>query len=272
MKSMSSATSGPDSAMHHSKFPLLLKQILMVVIWLVLFHYLNFELDPPLQKQFASAMSRSINDALPDGVTHPDDVYRLLEKLQAIQDPAGPMASSAPLAGGILLRQMRVVTQKCSHDIASVGPMSCAPPYSELEEEQEFKPWSGPALSRETLMFPEYTWQSADSSGDSASQGVPASGFILRLATAQDTAAAIQRMKKNNWIDAKTRALFVTGCFYNNVAKIVACSRTAVIVGTTGLCVGTGTLPRTQCMAPLTPRAGMNQSKAFSISRSPALA
>lgn len=145
------------------------------------------------------------------------------------------MASSAILAGGILLRQMRVKSRTCGHDIASVGVTSCAPPYSELDEEQEFKPWSGQQLSKELLVLPEYSWKSADTSGDVASQGMPASGFTLRLATALDTASAIERLKKSNWIDTKTRGIFVTGCFYNNVAKMIACSRTAVIVGTTGL-------------------------------------
>ncbi len=227
--------SAADSFLRHKKFPPLIKQIILVAIWLVLFHYLNFHLDAPLQKQFASAISRSINDAAPYGITHPDDVYRLLEQLQAMQDPGGPMASSAILAGGILLRQMRVKSRTCGHDIASVGVTSCAPPYSELDEEQEFKPWSGQQLSKELLVLPEYSWKSADTSGDVASQGMPASGFTLRLATALDTASAIERLKKSNWIDTKTRGIFVTGCFYNNVAKMIACSRTAVIVGTTGL-------------------------------------
>jgi hypothetical protein len=64
---------------------------------------------------------------------------------------------------------------------------------------------------------------------------MPASGFTLRLASASDTAAAVDRMKKNVWIDAKTRAVFATCCFYNKNVQLLACSRTAVLVGATGL-------------------------------------
>ena len=64
---------------------------------------------------------------------------------------------------------------------------------------------------------------------------MPASGFTLRLASANDTAAAVDRMKKNVWIDAKTRAVFATCCFYNKNVQLLACSRTAVLVGATGL-------------------------------------
>lgn len=269
MKSVAPGTSGADSLLRHKKLSPLLKQILMVVMWLVLFHYLNFHLDVHLQqKQFASVITRSIDDAVPNGINEPDDVYRLLGQLQSMQDPSGPMASSMMLAGGILLRQMRVVSRKCSHDVASVGVTSCAPMYSELDEEQEFKPWNGRVLSQEVLQLPEYSWKSADISGDIPSQGMPASGFTLRLATALDTAAAIERMKKNIWIDTKTRGIFVTGCFYNNVAKMIACTRTAVLIGTTGLYVVIGVCHEAESYASLTPQAGMNHYTVFLISRS----
>jgi hypothetical protein len=75
--------------------------------------------------------------------------------------------------------------------------LSHAPPYSELDEEQQFKPRSGQPLPDNVLALPECVWQSADTSGDIASQGMPASGFTLRLASANDTAAAIERMRGN---------------------------------------------------------------------------
>ncbi len=146
------------------------KQVLLHASWLVLYHVLNFYLDPPAQKDFAYAVSRSINDAVPSGITKPEDVYGLLVQLQAMQEPNGTMAGSEVIAGGILLRQMRVISRKCSSDIASASLTSCAPPYSVLDEEQEFKPWSGAPLSQQVLRLPEYAWQSADSSGDRASQ------------------------------------------------------------------------------------------------------
>jgi hypothetical protein len=160
-----------------------------------------------------------------------------------MQDATGPMAGNSPIAGGILLRQMRVVSQKCSSDLVSVTLTSCAPPYSELDEEQQFKPWSGQPLPDNVLALPEYVWQSADTSGDIASQGMPASGFTLRLASANDTAAAIERMRENVGLDAKTTAVFATCCFYNKNARIIACSRTAVVVGATGLCAASSALP-----------------------------
>lgn len=146
------------------------KQVLLHASWLVLYHVLNFYLDPPAQKDFAYGVSRSINDAIPSGITKPEDVYSLLVQLQAMQEPNGTMAGSEVIAGGILLRQMRVISRKCSSDIASASLTSCAPPYSELDEEQEFKPWSGAPLSQQVLRLPEYAWQSAHSSGDRASQ------------------------------------------------------------------------------------------------------
>jgi hypothetical protein len=235
--SMTASNSEKDSQsiLWHAKIASFGKQVLLHALWLSLYHVLSFQLSPTSQKELSIAISRTINDALPYGVTKPDDVYSLLEQLQSLQETTGPMAGSSPIAGGILLRQMRVVSQKCSSDIVSVSITSCVPVYSELDEEQEFKPWSGPLLPMQVLALPEYIWQSADTSGDIASQGMPASGFTLRLASANDTAAAIERMRENVWIDAKTKAIFATCCFYNKNAKIIACSRTAAVVGATGL-------------------------------------
>ena len=232
-KSAAGGALGAQPILH--KFSNLGKQILLHVSGLVLFHITVFYLAPPSQKEFTFAISRTINDALPNGITSPADVYVLLQQLQVLLDNAGPMASSPPIAGGILLRQMRVVSRKCSTELASITLTACAPPYTELDEEQEFKPWLAPPLSPEVLRLPEFGWQSAVSSGDIGTQGLPASGFTLRLASANATAAAIERLKKNAWIDSKTRAIYATCCFYNNNAKIIACTRTAIIVGPTGL-------------------------------------
>ena len=234
MKSSAGGGLGSQPILH--KFSNLGKQIFMHASWLVLFHMTVFYLAPSSQKEFTFAISRTINEALPNGVTSPADVYVLLQQLQALMSKTGPMASSPPIAGGILLRQLRVVSRKCSSDLASVTLTNCAPPYSQLDEEQEFKPWDGPLLSTEMLKLPEYGWQSEMSSGDIGTQGLPGSGFTLRLGSATETAAAIERLKKNGWIDAKTRAVYATCCFYNNNAKFIACTRTAVIVGPTGLC------------------------------------
>ena len=171
------------SILWHAKIASLTKQVLLHALWLTLYHVLSFQLAPQSQKELSIAISRTINDALPYGITKPGDVYSLLEQLQSLQDATGPMAGNAPIAGGILLRQMRVVTKKCSSDLVSVTFTSCAPPYSELDEEQQFKPWSGQPLPDNVLALPEYVWQSADTSGDIASQGMPASGFTLRLAS-----------------------------------------------------------------------------------------
>ncbi len=237
MKSAVDSGAYAQSVLHHEKLPSIGKQVLLHASWLILYHILNFYLAPPVQQELALAVSRSINEAVPNGINKPDDVYSLLEQLQAMQEPSGPMAGSEAIAGGILLRQMRVVSRKCSSDYASLSVdfTSCAPPYSELDEEQEFKPFRGAPLSQQVLRQPEYTWQAADSTGDKASQGLPASGFTIRLASANLTAAAIARMKKNIWVDAKTRAIFATCCFYNKNVKIIACSRAAVLVGATGL-------------------------------------
>jgi hypothetical protein len=243
MKALVNSERDARSILWHAKIASLAKQVLLHALWLTLYHVLSFHLAPPSQKELSIAISRTINDALPYGITKPGDVYSLLEQLQSLQDDTGPMAGSSPIAGGILLRQMRVVSQKCSSDLVSVTLTSCAPHYSELDEEQQFKPWSGPPLPDNVLALPEYVWQSADTSGDIASQGMPASGFTLRLASANDTAAAIERMRENVWIDAKTKAVFATCCFYNKNARIIACSRTAVVVGATGLC-GAGCAPQ----------------------------
>ena len=166
----SEAKSEAGARLPHDRLSGVGKQVLLHASWLILYHVLNFYLDPPAQKDFAYAVSRSINDAIPSGITKPEDVYSLLVQLQGMQEPNGPMAGSQVIAGGILLRQMRVISRKCSSDIPSASLTSCAPPYSVLDEEQEFKPWSGAALSQQVLRLPEYAWQSAESSGDRASQ------------------------------------------------------------------------------------------------------
>jgi hypothetical protein len=273
MKSAVDSSSGAQSVLHRKRLPSLGKQMLLHASWLVLYHILNFYLAPPVQQELALAVSRSINEAVPYGINKPDDVYSLLEQLQMMQDPNGPMAGSEVIAGGILLRQMRVVSRKCSANYASIDLTICAPPYSELDEEQEFKPFRGAPLSQEVLQQPEYTWQSADSSGDKASQGLPASGFTIRLASANLTAAAIARMKQNVWVDAKTRAIFATCCFYNKNVQIVACSRAAVLVGSTGLFTPPPpqrATPAVRLIFALTSLAATNLATVYSISRSTA--
>jgi hypothetical protein len=232
---MQTAADSGGVSQYQDKFIKLGKQILGHIVWLILFHLLNFHFATSSEKEFTLAVSQSIDDALPKGITKPDDVYTLLEQLRGMQDPNGAMAGSTSLAGGILLRQVRVIRKKCNSDINSAVSEFCAPPYSEADEEQLFKPWSGAELSEDVLKLPEYKWDSASESGDIGSFGIPASGFVIRLASSNETAAAILRMRAHRWLDAKTRAVFVTFCLYNNVANLIVCSRTDVIVGITGL-------------------------------------
>ena len=100
----------------------------------------------------------------------------------------------------------------------------------------------------------------------------PYSGFTLRLASANQTAAALARMRKNVWLDAKTRGIFATCCFYNKNVKILVCTRTAVVVGATGLSASTPHAhPLSFCAVNVTPLAGTSLDPACSISRSTAL-
>ena len=136
-----------------------------------------------------------------------------------------PGSAHTVLIGGIRLRQLRVQGENCTRlleNLVSQGllnPLECFPMWDTAEEETVYSKEYG-ILPAVVSWQPYYDYISEADSQESSVQGnfanYPGSGFIVELSSnASVSRNVIQHLADLQWLDFKTRALFINFVTYN---------------------------------------------------------
>ena len=128
------------------------------------------------------------------------------------------------LLGGIRLRQLRVKGQNCTRVYRKLmqegllGSFECYPGWENGQEDTEYTKEFGskPSLIEGLL----YGYQSAIDTQENTVSGrfgsYPGSGFVVSLTSnSTDSVKTIETLNQGEWLDFKTRALFVNFVTYN---------------------------------------------------------